>query len=144
MIFIIRILKKAAAWRLFSFVGKGNAMKKTLQFRRKRPFVMVDYAVVMSGQLSVYELAVYLVLCAYADSREGTCFPSYQTIASKAGCSRRKAIDAVARLESLGLIRKEVYRLIAAGALPAVRAGRGYRILKAALVEWLGAGETCG
>ena len=33
---------------------------------------MVDYAVVMSGQLSVYELAVYLVLCAYADSREGT------------------------------------------------------------------------
>lgn len=83
-------------------------MKKTLQFRRERPFVMVDYAVVMSGQLSVYELAVYLILCAYADSREGTCFPSYQTIARKAGCSRRKAIDAVARLESLGLIRKEV------------------------------------
>lgn len=83
-------------------------MKKTLQFRRERPFVMVDYAVVMSGQLSVYELAVYLVLCAYADSQEGTCFPSYQTIAGKAGCSRRKAIDAMARLESLGLIRKEV------------------------------------
>ena len=83
-------------------------MKKILQFRRERAFVMVDYAVVMSGQLSVYELAVYLVLCAYADSREGTCFPSYQTIAGKAGCSRRKAIDAVARLESLGLIRKEV------------------------------------
>ena len=50
-------------------------MKKILQFRRERPFVMVDYAVVMSGQLSVYELAVYLVLCAYADSREGTCSP---------------------------------------------------------------------
>ena len=60
-------------------------MKKTLQFRRERPFVMVDYAVVMSGHLSVYELAVYLVLCAYADSREGTCFPSYQTIAGKPG-----------------------------------------------------------
>lgn len=89
-------------------------MKKTLQFRRERPFVMVDYAVVMSGQLSVYELAVYLVLCAYADSREGTCFPSYQTIARKAGCSRRKAIDAVARLESLGLIRKEVRKTPAA------------------------------
>ena len=38
-------------------------MKKTLQFRRERPFVVVDYAVVMSGQLSVYELAVYLRLC---------------------------------------------------------------------------------
>ena len=42
--------------------------------------------------------------------------------------------------EILGVGRKEVHRLIAAGALPAVRAGRGYRILKAALVEWL-AGE---
>ena len=46
--------------------------------------------------------------------------------------------------EILGVGRKEVYRLIADGALPAVRAGRGYRILKAALVEWLGAEETCG
>ena len=41
--------------------------------------------------------------------------------------------------EILGVGRKEVYRLIAAGAL---RAGRGYRILKAALVEWLNTGET--
>ena len=49
--------------------------------------------------------------------------------------------------EILGVGRKEVYRLSAAGALPAVRAGRagrGYRILKAALVEWLNAGEMCG
>ena len=46
--------------------------------------------------------------------------------------------------EILGVGRKEVYRLIAAGALPAVRAGRGSRILKAALVEWLGAEEMCG
>lgn len=46
--------------------------------------------------------------------------------------------------EILGVGRKEVYRLIADGALPAVRAGRGYRILKATLVEWLGAEETCG
>ena len=30
------------------------------------------------------------------------------------------------------------------GALPAVRAGRGYRILKAALVEWLNTGEMWG
>ena len=44
--------------------------------------------------------------------------------------------------EILGVGRKEVYRLIAAGALPAVRAGRGYRILKAALVEWLAGGKA--
>ena len=46
--------------------------------------------------------------------------------------------------EILGVGRKEVYRLIADGALPAVRAGRGYRILKAALVEWLNTGEMWG
>ena len=44
--------------------------------------------------------------------------------------------------EILGVGRKEVYRLIASGALPAVRAGRGYRILKAALVEWLAGGKA--
>lgn len=86
-------------------------MKKILQFRRERPLVIVDYAVVMSGQLSVYELAVYLVLCAYADSREGTCFPSYQTIAGKAGCSRRKAIDAVARLNHEAMIGYQSLRI---------------------------------
>ena len=41
--------QSVAAGRLFSFAGKENDMKKTLQFRRERPFVMVDYAVVMSG-----------------------------------------------------------------------------------------------
>ena len=46
--------------------------------------------------------------------------------------------------EILGVGRKEVYRLIVDGALPAVRAGRGYRILKAALVEWLNTVETYG
>lgn len=44
--------------------------------------------------------------------------------------------------EILGVGRKEVYRLIATGALPAVRAGRGYRILKAALIEWLEEGKV--
>ena len=39
--------------------------------------------------------------------------------------------------EILGVRRKEVHRLIADGPLPAVRAGRGYRILKAALAEWV-------
>lgn len=35
--------------------------------RREGPFVMVDHAVVVSGQLSVREPAVYLVLCAYLE-----------------------------------------------------------------------------
>lgn len=74
------------------------------------PFVMVDKAMLMNESLSVYDKAVYCILCAYADKDSRSCFPSYQTIARKAGCSRRKAISVVAHLEELGLIEKKEQR----------------------------------
>lgn len=73
----------------------------------RAPFVMVDKAVLMNESLSVYDKAVYCILCAYADKDSRSCFPSYQTIARKAGCSRRKAISVVAHLEEFGLIEKK-------------------------------------
>lgn len=76
----------------------------------KAPFVMVDKAVLMDETLSVYDKAVYCILCAYADKDSRSCFPSYQTIARKAGCSRRKAISVVAHLEELSLIEKKEQR----------------------------------
>lgn len=76
----------------------------------RAPFVMVDKAVLMNESLSVYDKAVYCILCAYADKDSRSCFPSYQTIARKAGCSRRKAISVVAHLEELGLIEKKEQR----------------------------------
>ena len=42
--------------------------------------------------------------------------------------------------EILGVRRKKVHRLIADGPLPAVRTGRGYRSLKAALAVWMNTG----
>lgn len=76
----------------------------------RAPFVMVDKAALMDETLSVYDKAVYCILCAYADKDSRSCFPSYQTIACKAGCSRRKAISVVAHLEELGLIEKKEQR----------------------------------
>ena len=51
----------------------------------RTPFVMVDKAVLMDESLSVYDKAVYCILCSYADRDSRSCFPSYQTIARKAG-----------------------------------------------------------
>ena len=79
----------------------------TLQVGYESRFVMVNYNTVMGGQLTAYEIAVYVVLCAFASSTEKTCFPSYATLATKAGCSRCTVIRAVARLEELGFIVKQ-------------------------------------
>lgn len=53
--------------------------------------------------LGPYGLAVYVALCRYADE-ESECFPSYGTIASGTGMSRRKVIYEIKRMELLGLI----------------------------------------
>lgn len=79
---------------------------ETLQVGYESRFIMVNYNAVMGGQLKAYEIAVYVVLCAFASRTEKTCFPSYATLAAKAGCSRCTAIRAVAHLEKLGFIIK--------------------------------------
>jgi len=69
---------------------------------------MIDSAVLMDESLSVYDKTVYAVLCTYASNFDKSCYPSYQTIARKAGCSRSKTIEVMARLEELGLIEKQI------------------------------------
>lgn len=81
--------------------------KKTLNIRHENPFVMIDYMALMSETLTAYEIAVYCILCAYASSTDQSCYPSYQTIARKSGCSRRTAIRVIAHLEELGLVKKQ-------------------------------------
>jgi len=80
---------------------------KSLNFRYDVPFTIVDSAVLMNEQLSIYDKAVYCVLCAYASNTNKSCYPSYQNIARKAGCSRRKVIDVIANLKAIGLIEKQ-------------------------------------
>lgn len=48
-----------------------------------------------------------MTLCAYASNMDRSCFPSYSTLARRAGCCRSTAIRAIARLEELGFIEKQ-------------------------------------
>lgn len=48
-------------------------------------------------------LRVYLAICDYTDGR-GECWPSYETLADRAQCSRRNVIKQVCVLEAAGLI----------------------------------------
>ena len=54
-------------------------------------------------------IAIYNVLAMHADG-SGTCWPSHETIANLAGCSRRHIIRELGRMEALGLIRIESRR----------------------------------
>lgn len=78
-----------------------------IQVEYENRFVMLNYDAVMGGQLTANELAVYVILCAFASNTDRTCFPSYRTLANKAGCCRRTVISIVARLEELGYIEKQ-------------------------------------
>ena len=78
-----------------------------MKIKYDAPFTIIDRAVLMSEDLSVYDKAVYSILCSYANSTDRSCFPSYQTISKKAGCSRRKVIAVIANLERLGLVEKQ-------------------------------------
>lgn len=55
-------------------------------------------------EVGAIALAVYVVLAQHADSRTGTCWPSYAHIAAQIGISRRQAMRMVTKLESLGLV----------------------------------------
>lgn len=57
--------------------------------------------------LDVYEIAVYCLLCRYADNKNDNCFPSYETLAKKLNMSRKKAIQTIKSLENKNLISKE-------------------------------------
>jgi len=56
--------------------------------------------------VDTYEKLCYTVICSFADRNDNTCFPSFNTIADKMGCSRRKAINCVKTLVEAGYIIK--------------------------------------
>ena len=80
---------------------------ENLKVRYDVPFTMIDSAILLSEDLSVYQKAIYYILCAYAGNTDKSCYPSYSTIAKKAGCSRKKAIDTISELIKLGFIEKQ-------------------------------------
>lgn len=73
---------------------------------RRTGFSIMDHAVLDDVKAfgDVYEKLIYILLLRHADSKSGACFPSYETLAEKAMCSRRKAVNAVKALADRGLI----------------------------------------
>ena len=61
---------------------------------------------ITNKDIDTYEFRVLCYLLLLADE-EGTCYPSYKTIASKIGISESKAKDAIKKLISLSIIKKE-------------------------------------
>lgn len=71
-----------------------------------RPFAMVEKDVLFSSELTALEKLVYCVLCAFSDNNTRSCYPSYNTIAEKVGCSKKTAIQCVASLCEKGWMQK--------------------------------------
>ena len=71
-----------------------------------RPFAMVEKDVLFSPELTALEKLVYCVLCAFSNNNTRSCYPSYNTIAEKVGCSKKTAIQCVASLCEKGWMQK--------------------------------------
>lgn len=81
--------------------------KPTIDFK-KRPFIMVSRDVIMSDAITKpVELAIYSVLCMYADNNTKSSFPHVSTIARMARCSESVARRTIKKLQDKGLIKVE-------------------------------------
>jgi len=90
-------------------LGEPENEHATLNGAWKDPFFrmpneIIDYPESCS-KLSTVQFAVYVVLCRYAN-KNGQAWPHYQKIAEGARCTRRAAINAVAYLEEVKLLKK--------------------------------------
>ena len=68
-------------------------------------FVTVPYLIHLKDKSLKYkDLLTYAALISFYNTWEGLCFPSYSTIAARAGCSRLFIIESISRLQNAGLI----------------------------------------
>lgn len=81
-----------------------------LKDNREKDWFWLENETVDRSDLTIYEKMTYIVLARHTNS-ESTCFPSYNTIAQKAGCSRRKVMDCIDSLEKKKLIKKDIRKL---------------------------------
>lgn len=68
-------------------------------------FVRLPNWLVDDSDLSLYELAVYIVLLRFRDPKTGKCFPGMTTIADRARISRKSVERAIPGLEARGMIK---------------------------------------
>lgn len=74
------------------------------QEKRRRGFTMFPNSLLYEKEVGVYGILVYLVLCFYAMDKV-SCYPSINTIARKAKCSRNTVMKYLKKLEALDLIQ---------------------------------------
>jgi len=74
-----------------------------VEVRRKGGYTVVLDAIIDREDIGGNDLLVYLVLCRFAD-KAGECWPSYQTIADRAGIARSTAAKSLKNLEALGVL----------------------------------------
>ena len=85
----------------------GQEQGKIRDLRTHNRFFVDNKLIDEFGEIiGVYGIAIYAALCRFADLRTQRCFPSYQTLADRLDCSRRKVIDVMALLEDCHIIRK--------------------------------------
>lgn len=66
------------------------------ELRRKRGnFTIIENELIDCDQLTSHQKLIYMVLCRFANSETDKAFPSYSTIAKRAGCSRGQAVASV-------------------------------------------------
>jgi Helix-turn-helix domain len=81
----------------------GNAKARIMTFARalmRRTEKGKAYGPVTAKALAVLEA----LLWGFHNARSGLCFPSYQTIAERAGCARSTVAEAIKALENAGIL----------------------------------------
>ena len=89
--------------RLFHAQNQIGADK--MKPKHTTPFTQIPNEIIRHSGLNVYQKLTYIALYSYAGAKK-TCFPSYQTLATAVGCSKRKVISTIGELEDMGLISK--------------------------------------
>jgi response regulator of citrate/malate metabolism len=85
---------------------EGEHQERTVVDHRQHPFIMVTKEVIENDEVlsKPVDLAVYVVLCMYADNRTKEAYPSVATIAKKSRSSERVVRRSIKSLEEAGYI----------------------------------------
>lgn len=91
-----------------------------LRDKRYKEWFWLENEIIDREDLTIYEKMIYTVLARHTNS-ESTCFPSYNIIARKSGCSERQAKNCIKSLIEKNLIikigtkgRANVYQVMSA------------------------------
>lgn len=83
--------------------GLGTEKSMDIQIRDKRNggWFWVERTVFTNSKLSLPDKAVYCVLASFANNEDQSSFPSYESISTISGVSKRQVVYSIRNLESL-------------------------------------------